>query len=193
MKITRVLLATAITALIGFAACSPKDEDIKTAIEKKLKAEPGISSTLVDVKNGIATIEGQCKDDTCKANCEKISQEVKGVKTVISNLTVAPPPVATVINPVAAPVSTADSVAGTNEPEDPLTKSLAGVTKNFPTVKASAKDGIVTITGEIKKTDLPKLMKALSALKPKKIVKKLTVVKPLKKKHSKPKKRSRRK
>ena len=39
------------------------------------------------------------------------------------------------------------------------------------------KDGVVTLTGEIQKTALPKVMQALSALDPKKIENKATVKK----------------
>jgi hyperosmotically inducible protein len=39
------------------------------------------------------------------------------------------------------------------------------------------KDGVVTLTGEINKTDLPRVMQALSALNPKKIDNKATVKK----------------
>ena len=42
-------------------------------------------------------------------------------------------------------------------------------------MKADVKDGVVTLTGEIKKASLPKLMQSLMALKPKKVDNKLTV------------------
>ena len=42
-------------------------------------------------------------------------------------------------------------------------------------VKTEVKDGIVWLSGEIKKADLPKLMMVLNSLKPKKIENKLTI------------------
>ena len=39
------------------------------------------------------------------------------------------------------------------------------------------KDGVVTLTGDVKKSDLPKVMQALSAMHPKKIENKATVKK----------------
>jgi hyperosmotically inducible protein len=181
MKMTGLLMAVSIAATIGFVSCAPKDADIKTDIETKLKAAPDMSGVTVDVKGGIATIEGECKDDVCRANCEKIAQEVKGVKTVINNLTVT--------QPTAAPVTATVVVTA----DDPLTKSVVEATKGFPGVKAEVKDSIVTLTGEIKKNDLPGLTKALTSLKPKKIENKLTIIKNLKKKYREPKRRSARK
>lgn len=68
---------------------------------------------------------------------------------------------------VAAPVEIAA--------DDPLTKSVADATKDFPTVKAEVKDGIITLTGEITKANLIKLMQSVNALKPKKVDNQLTV------------------
>jgi osmotically-inducible protein OsmY len=52
---------------------------------------------------------------------------------------------------------------------------VADATKDFAGVTAAVNDGIVTLTGTIKKADLPKLMQSVSSLKPKKIENKLTV------------------
>lgn len=161
MKFMKIPLALAVALAIGFTGCKPKDADIKTAIETKMKADPDMARTTVEVKDGVATISGECKDEACKAKCEAAVKDVKGVKSVVNNCTVAPPPV--VFTP---PVIAAD---------DPLTKSVTDAIKDLSTVKADVKDGIVTLTGEIKKDALPKLMMALNALKPKKIENKLTV------------------
>lgn len=161
MKFMKIPLALALALAIGFTGCKPKDADIKTAIETKMKADPDMSGTTVEVKDGVATISGECKDEACKAKCEAAVKDVKGVKSVVNNCTVAAAPV--VFTP---PVIAAD---------DPLTKAVTDAIKDFSTVKADVKDGVVTLTGEIKKDGLQKLMMALNALKPKKIENKLTV------------------
>jgi hypothetical protein len=43
------------------------------------------------------------------------------------------------------------------------------VLKDNPTVVAAVKEGVISLTGEIKKSDLPKLLQKVSALKPVKI------------------------
>jgi hyperosmotically inducible periplasmic protein len=152
MKKTASFLLVAVAALaISFTSCKskPKDADIKAAIEKALAADPMSVGTTVSVEKGVATLSGVCKDDMCKAACEKAVAAIKGVKSVVNNCTVAPPV------EIAA--------------DDPLTKAVTDAIKSFSGVTASVKDGIVTLGGSIAKADLQKLMMALNALKPKKI------------------------
>ena len=151
---TSILLIAAFAAAISFNACKKKakDADIKAAIETALKADPMAANTMVTVDKGIATITGQCKDDMCKASCEKMVAAVKGVKSVVNNCTVMPA--------MEPPVIVAD---------DPLTKSVADAIKDFPGVMATVKDGIITLTGEISRDKLQKLMMGLQALHPKKV------------------------
>ena len=157
-------MAIAIVTTVSFVSCKPKDTDVQTAIETKLKAKPDMGNVTVDVKDGIATINGVCKDDMCKADCGKIAADEKGVKSVVNNLTIASVAPTT---PTTAPVTIAA--------DDPLAKSVTDATKDYPTVNASVNNGIITLTGEIKKASLPKLMMALNGLHPKKVDNKLTV------------------
>ena len=158
MKLGKVLLATAIVATAGFTGCKPKDASIKSAIEKKISATPEMAGTTVEVKDGVATISGTCKDDACKQMCEKEITAIKGVKSVVNNCTVAPPPAPVVVNV-----------------DELLLKGVADIVKDFSTVKTDVKDGVITLTGTIKKEGLMKLMPALQSLKPKKVENKLTI------------------
>ena len=162
MKIAKVLMAIAIVTTTGFISCKPKDADVQAAVETKLKTKPDMANASVDVKNGIATISGECKDETCKADCEKMAQEVKGVKSVVNNLSIAMAPV-----PPAAAVVVS--------PDETLSNAVMDATKDYATVKSDVKDGVITLTGNIKKTDLQKLMMTLNSLKPQRIENKLTV------------------
>jgi hypothetical protein len=113
-----------------------------------LNADPDMKRTMVIVKDGVATISGECKDEACKARCEDAVRKVEGVKSVINNCTVAPAP--TVVVP---PVS------------DALSQAVADAVKDYPTVNAQLDNDVLTLTGEIKRTDLQKLMMSLNALK----------------------------
>ncbi len=162
MKIAKVLMAIAIVTTTGFISCKPKDADVQAAVETKLKTKPDMANASVDVKDGVATISGECKDETCKADCEKMAQGVKGVKSVVNNLSIAAPP---------APPTAAVVVS----PDETLSRAVMDATKDFATVKADVKDGVITLTGNIKKTDLQKLMMTLNSLKPQRIENKLTL------------------
>jgi len=152
-------LARAVALTFIFAACGPKDADIKAAADKAIA---GVQGVTVDVANGVATISGQFADDAAKSSTEAAVKAVKGVKSVVDNATVTPPP------PPAPVLISAD---------DSLKTNVAAALKDYPTLSADVKDGVVTLTGEVQKAALPKVMQALSALKPKKIDNKATVKK----------------
>ena len=153
-----LIAALAVTTLFS---CKPKDADIQTAITEKIKAMPelaGISATVVD---GVATLTGEFKDEAAKMFAENTIKGIKGVKSVVNNGVIPPPP-----PPPAPVIITAD---------DPLTKSVTDAVKDFAGVSAAVKDGVVTLTGDIKRSELQKLMKSLNTLKPKKIDNQLTI------------------
>ncbi len=56
-----------------------------------------------------------------------------------------------------------------------LMSALVDALKDNPTVVAAVKEGVISLTGEIKKSDLPKLLQKVSALKPVKIDNQLTI------------------
>jgi len=163
MKLTKVLMAVAVASSLTFVSCGPKDADIKAKIETALKADPMMSSTTVDVKDGIATISGECKDDACKANCEKTVAAIKGVKSVVNNCTVAPPPPPPVAPP--ASVTTVLDEATQQKVKDGL-KDIKGVSVEFSADKA-------VLTGEVTKADRMKIMQMLASAKVKSDVTKL--------------------
>jgi hyperosmotically inducible periplasmic protein len=160
MKLTKLLMAVAVLATLTFVSCKPKDADIKASIETALKADPMMTNTTVDVKDGVATISGECKDDACKAMCEKTVAGIKGVKSVSNNCTVAPPP-----PPPPASVTTTLDAATMQKVKDGL-KDLKGITLDFAGDKA-------ILAGEVTKADRMKIMQMLASAKVKSDVSKL--------------------
>ncbi|WP_433812644.1 BON domain-containing protein [Flavobacterium johnsoniae] len=157
MKIKSILLGMSFALLL--VACGPKDADIQKEIIAKLSGLPGVSVT---VEKGVATISGTCKDDAFKQSAESIVKGIKGVKSVVNNCEIpAPEPV------TAAPV--------TINPDTVLTTSVNGIVKTYSGVSAAVKDGVVTLTGDIKRSQLPALIKSVQELKPKKVENKLTI------------------
>ena len=159
-KIARSLLLSSAMVAIMFSSCGVKDSTITEAITEKAQTVPELASIRASVADGVVTLSGECKDQAAKDTCENAVKGIKGVKSVINNCTITPPP------PPAPVVISAD---------DPLTKGVTDATKDFPGVKSSVKDGVITLTGEIKRADLKKLMMSLHTLKPKKIDNQLTI------------------
>jgi hyperosmotically inducible protein len=159
MKIRSILLGVCLA--FSLLACGPKDADIQKEIDAKIGALPGVEVVVV---NGVATISGTCKDAAVKQSAESIVGGVKGVKSVVNNCEiVAPEPVAT----EAAPVEI--------NPDTVLTTSVNEVVKAYSGVSATVADGVVTLTGEIKRSQLAPLIQSVQELKPKKVENKLII------------------
>ncbi|MGZ5221102.1 MAG: BON domain-containing protein [Chitinophagaceae bacterium] len=156
-KLSRLLLLFGAVALISSTTpgCKSKvkDADVKTAVETALRANPETAGLMVDVKDGVATVSGEAKDEAAKAKAAELATAVKGVKSVENNIAIAAPP--------APPVEiTAD---------DPLASAVKDATKDYPTVTATVNDGVISVSGELKSDSWKKLKMALDGLKPKRV------------------------
>lgn len=158
-----MLMATVVT--LGMVSCKPNDAKIKSEIEAKLKTEQGLDAVTVDVQKAAVTLAGTTETDGAKTTAETDAKAVKGVESVSNNITVNAPVVAPTITNN-APTINADST---------LVGAIKDATKDFAGVKAEVKDGVVTLTGNIQRSDLPKLLQNIAASKPKKIENKLTI------------------
>lgn len=162
MKLSKVLMGVVVAAALAFASCKPKDEDIKAKVEAAIKADPMFAGAMVDVKDGVATLTGEMKDDACKAACEKAITAISGVKSVVNNTTVTPPAA-----PVLAPASLTTTLdAATMQKVKDGLKDLQGITLTFEGDKA-------VLSGEVTKANRMKIMQMLSAAKVKSDVSKL--------------------
>ena len=156
-RISRSLWVLFLLGTFAFTGCKPKDADIQKNVATALGAYPGVQVTVTD---GVATLSGEVADEATRAAAEAAAKGVKGVKSVTSNLTVTPPPAPVVINPDTTLQETANSAISA---------------LSLPKVQAAVQDGVITLTGEIKKSELQGLMMKLNELKPKKIENKLTI------------------
>lgn len=151
-------LTTLATLCFALAACGPNDAAIKTAVDQAISGTQGVTA---DVSKGVVTLAGEFPDSTSKASTETTVKGVKGVKSVVDNATVKPP----------APPPVVLS------PDDSLKANVTTALKDYPKLSADVKDGVVTLTGEVQRADLTKVMQALNALHPKKVENKATVKK----------------
>ncbi|MFT4202463.1 MAG: BON domain-containing protein [Chitinophagaceae bacterium] len=160
MNILKVPVFVAAAIAVGVVSCKPDDAKIKSEIEAKLKTEQGLESVTVDVQKAAVTLAGTTASDAAKTTAETDAKAVKGVASVLNNIAVN------------APIT---SIAPTINADSTLTSLVKDASKDFAGVKAEVKDGVVTLTGEIKRADLPKLMQNITSSKPKKIDNKLTI------------------
>jgi hyperosmotically inducible periplasmic protein len=158
-----IICASIVFVAMSLPSCkgSVKDADIEKSVSEKIAASANASGVTSAVKDGVVTLYGMFKDDASRTAFESEVKAIPGVKSVTDNTTVTPPPSAP-----APVVITAD---------DTLMKGVTDAIKDFPGVKAEVKDGVITLTGEIKRTSLQTLIMVLNTLKPQKIENKLTI------------------
>lgn len=161
MKLIKNYLIVLLISCAFFIGCKPKDSDFQAQIEKALKASPETSGVTVNVKDGEATLTGEVKDDAAREKAGAAAKDVNGIKNVENHVTVTPPVV------VAPPVQINSDTT--------LMLGVKDATKDFPTVTANVNDGVITLTGSIKRSSLQTLMMSLNTLKPKKIDNQLTI------------------
>jgi len=156
MKLKRVfpMLMMAGTLVAAMPSCKSKvsDADLKAKVETVITSHQGITTS---VKDGVVTLEGFASSEAEKAQIETdVKAADKSIKSVVNNIIVQ------VTAPAAISVNTVD---------ESLAKGIVDATKDFPTVQATVKDGIITVTGTIEKAKLVTLKQALDNLHPKKV------------------------
>jgi osmotically-inducible protein OsmY len=146
---------------IAFNSCKPSDEKLQQEIVAGLTALP--SSISSEVKKGEVTLSGIVDSDELKADAGRIVSAIKGVKSVVNNIEVKRPEPEPIINSdsvLKSTISSAISVAG----------------DAFKKVVVDVKEGEVTLTGDVKKVDLQKIMQIVNEAKPKKVHNLLNVI-----------------
>jgi hyperosmotically inducible periplasmic protein len=144
-----------------FAACKPSDAKIEEAVKAKVSAVA--PSATVSVKDGVVTLAGEVMDEAAKSAAQAATEGIKGVKSVVNDLTLPPPPPPPVVI----------------NPDDVLRNSIdsAFKAKGITGITAAVSNGEVTLTGNVKKADLQKVMQAANEIKPKKVVNQMVVSK----------------
>ncbi|PXY46327.1 BON domain-containing protein [Flavobacterium hydrophilum] len=158
MKFKSIVLGMSLT--LSLLACTPKDADIQKEINEKLADTPEVQAR---VHEGVATIVGTCDDEAFKKNIERSVKAVKGVKSVVNNCQIPQPNV----EPAAA------AVIINSDAE--LDKSVGKVVKSYDGVSATVVGGVVTLSGEIKRSQLQSLIQSVQELKPQKVDNKLII------------------
>jgi len=160
MNIKKVFLGLFLSLSIAFIGCAPKDSDIQTDINNKLKDKAELSGVTATVADRIATLSGQVSSEADKNNAAAIAKEVRGVDSIDNNITIEIPqqqaPSASLIT------------------DDKMMESAKEIIKPYPDVTASVSGGIITLTGTINKNDEQKLLDSLKTLSPNNINNQLT-------------------
>ncbi len=80
-------------AVAAFGGDAPPDDNyIYDMVREKLATDAVVKGGAidVDVKNGVVTLKGKVQDPKQKTRAESLAKKVKGVKSVINEITISP-------------------------------------------------------------------------------------------------------
>jgi len=102
-----LILVTLLSLMAATVACNktPNDNQIATDVQNKINGDSGLSGKqlVVQSSQGAVTLSGMVDNDTQRDAAARYAASVPGVKQVINNLQVAPPPTAAEQTPPPAP------------------------------------------------------------------------------------------
>jgi osmotically-inducible protein OsmY len=148
------VLFLALGLSLSFTSCKkePKDGDIQKVIMEKLANMPDMAGISASVKDGVATITGECANADVCTSVVAMVENTPGVKSVVKSCTVKPEEVKTPETPVVPKEMSA------------LEQSVKDAIKDNPSVSAELVDGVIVLSGEIQKKDVPTLMRKLKSM-----------------------------
>jgi osmotically-inducible protein OsmY len=164
MKFSRrmLMVGTALLLAFGMVACGVDDAAVTAGVKAALVADSGLATTTisVDTQKGVVTLSGTVGSDALKSKAEEIAKGVKGVKSVVNNLTVKAAMAPIVIAP--------DTVL--------KTAVIANLAKyGITDLTVEVANGEVTLKGNIMRAKLQDAIKAANEAKPKKVNNQLTI------------------
>ena len=159
MKFLKLFLLLTFVPSVCFISCKPKDSDIQTDINNKLKDKPELSAITATVESGVATLSGQVKSEEDRNSATALAKEINGVDSVNNNTTIDVPDV---------------TPSATVLADDKMMEEVKSIIKNHPNINASVSGGIITLTGTIKKESEQKLLDSMQTLNPTNIDNQLT-------------------
>lgn len=143
---------------LGMQSCKPSDATIQGEVNKVLRDNySNISSSL---NNGVVTLTGTVESQAQKDAVENAVRPVKNVKSVVNNIIVREPVSTVRVNP--------DQTISSN-----ITSRLN--TEGFKDLRVTVNNGEVTLSGDLKRSDLTKVMQIANEAKPSRVINNLTL------------------
>jgi len=106
-RITACLCVLLLISVAGTVACSkvPNDSQISSQLQDKLNSDSGLQGKQLSVQaaNGTVTLSGSVDNDAQREAAARYASAIPGVKTVVNNLQVGPPPAAAAAAPEPQP------------------------------------------------------------------------------------------
>jgi len=93
MRVLALVLMLVLTAVSAAALQQASNDDqIYDLVRRRLAGDPDVRGGALDitVKEGVVTLKGVVRSEKAKKKADKLTRKVKGVKSVVNELTVKP-------------------------------------------------------------------------------------------------------
>jgi len=161
MKKMLFIMSCIIITGMGMQSCKPNEAKVQSEVEKVLRTD--YSSVSTSYKDGVATLSGTVKTQQEKTAAENAARSVKNVKSVVNNIIVQQ--------------TAQSSQSVTVNSDDDIRTSINNRLKNegFESVTAVVSNGEVTLSGNLKRDNLSKVMQIANEAKPKRVINNLNL------------------
>jgi osmotically-inducible protein OsmY len=162
MKKMLFIITCILISGIAMQSCKQSDENLKKDVDKAIQGRYN-STISTSVKDGVVTLIGTVESQQEKTSVESEVKAVKHVKTVVNNISVRESNI-TSQQPVINPDNTIKSS---------IESRLA--TEGFKDVKVDVSNGEIILSGNLKRSDLTKVMQIANESNPKKVTNNLNL------------------
>lgn len=156
MKKMLFIMSCIIITGLGMQSCKPNDAKVQSEVEKVLRTD--YSTVTTSLKDGVATLNGTVQTQQEKTAAENAARSVKNVKSVVNNITVQQ-----TAQPTQTVTVNSDETIRTN-----INKRLSD--DGYKNITVSVSNGEVTLTGDLKRDDLSKVMQIANESKPRRVI-----------------------
>lgn len=152
MKKLVFIIACIIFSGLVFQSCNSSDKNVRDNVENVIRSYPG--NVSANVNDRIVTLTGTVDSQQEKNSIENATRNVKDVKSVVNNITVR------------------QSVMGVSMNSDDTMRSNIEARLNsegYHNVRVSVNNGEVTLSGDVRRNDLTRVMQIANDYNPRRV------------------------
>lgn len=166
MKKMIFILSCVFTLGLAFQSCNNQNnEKLQTEVQRELRDKYNNSSLSSSVQNGVVTLSGTVESQAQKDAVERDVKAVRNVKTVVNNISIRE-----------TTISSNQPMMNQNQDNTIKTSIESRLrTEGFDEVDVAVNDGEVTLSGDLRRNDLTKVMQIANESNPRKVTNKLTL------------------
>lgn len=150
-------------------SCTSSDEKIKRSVESALVTN-NVSGVTTETRNGVVTLTGTVDTPEQRMSAENAARSVSDVKSVNNQIQVTMP------TPTPTPTTTTTTTTTSSTDQTMINSINSNLTSaGFSGINVAVSNGEVTLTGNVNRADLQRVMQIANDARPTRVNNQLTV------------------